>query len=120
MLRRVSSAFFTLVIICAAMGSVPVCAQKITGDIAGGVTDSSGAVVPNAAVTVENIGTKLTRTATTNEAGNFRINDLPIGTYRVAVAAPGFKTTQRNAEVAAAGLNQRQLFAAGRTAQRDH
>ena len=99
-----SAGFFRLMVICTVLGSVPVLAQKITGDIAGDVTDSSGAVVPNASVTAENIGTSLTRTATTNEAGGFRINDLPIGTYRVAVSADGFKTTQRNSEVAASGL----------------
>src|ERR1700704_4656724 len=96
-----SAGFFRLMVICTVLGSVPVLAQKITGDIAGDVTDSSGAVVPNASVTAENIGTSLTRNATTNEAGGFRINDLPIGTYRVAVSAEGFKTTQRNSEVAA-------------------
>src|SRR5260370_31485316 len=104
MLVRVGPAFLTLVIICAAIGSVPVWAQKITGDIAAEVTGSTGAVVAGVAITLENLGTKLTRTATTNEAGNFRINDLPIGTYRVAVSAPGFKTTERKAEVVAAGL----------------
>ena len=103
MLRRVGFAFLTLVIICAAFGWVPVCAQRITGDIAGDLTDSTGAVVAGAAITLENVGTKLTRTTTANEAENFRINDPPIGTYRVAVSAPGFKTTERKAEVVAPG-----------------
>ena len=78
--------------------------QKITGDISGDVTDSTGAVVPNAAVTAENVGTHLTRSATANNSGSFRITDLPIGTYKVSVSAPNFKTTVRNMEVAPSGL----------------
>ena len=94
--------FFLLVVsLCLAC---PLFAQKITGDITGVVTDSSGAVVPNAMVTAQNLGTKITRSVTTNETGGFRINGLDIGSYRLAVSAPGFKTTQRNAEVSAGGL----------------
>jgi hypothetical protein len=93
--------FLLLVSLCLAG---PVFAQKITGDIAGIVTDSSGAVVPNVAVSAENLGTKVTRTTTTNESGSFRINDLPIGTYRVAVTLAGFKTSQRNVDVSTGSL----------------
>jgi hypothetical protein len=79
-------------------------AQKISGDISGDVTDSSGAVVPHAAVTAQNIGTNVTRAANTSDTGSFRINDLPIGTYRVSVTAGGFKTLERQVEVSAGGL----------------
>jgi len=79
-------------------------AQKISGDIQGDVTDSSGAVVPNATATAENIATNLSRTATSSATGTFRINDLPIGVYKVSVAAPGFKTTERRVQVSAGGL----------------
>jgi hypothetical protein len=82
----------------------PVHAQKITGDISGNVTDSSGAVVPKAVVTVENLGTGISRSSSTSEGGEYRVNDLPIGTYKVSASASGFKTSQRNAEVSAAGL----------------
>jgi hypothetical protein len=53
----------------------PASAQTITGSIAGDVTDSSGAVVPNATVTVQSVDTGVTRTATTSNSGsqfNFR------------------------------------------------
>jgi hypothetical protein len=93
--------FLLLVSLCLAC---PVFAQKITGDITGSVTDSSGAVVANAAVTVQNTATQQSRTVATSDAGSYRVNDLQIGNYRVAVSAPGFKTTQRNVEVAAGGL----------------
>ena len=72
------------------MMSATLFAQKITGDIEGNVTDSSGAVVPNATVTARNEGTDLTRTATSSGSGNFRITDLPIGSYKITAEAPGF------------------------------
>ena len=79
--------------------TVPAFAQKITGDIEGNVTDGSGAVVPNASVTVENASVGLARTTSTSASGSFRITELPIGTYRVTVSAQGFKTLVSTAEV---------------------
>jgi Carboxypeptidase regulatory-like domain/TonB-dependent Receptor Plug Domain len=84
--------------------TIPVCAQKISGDIAGDVTDSTGAVVANATVTAEKLDTRLLRSATASSTGSFRIPELPIGIYKVSVSAPGFKTTVRNMEVSAAAL----------------
>jgi hypothetical protein len=74
-------------------------AQKITGDIEGNITDSSGAVVPNVTVTAENTGTGLSRTATTSASGNFRVPDLPVGMYKITATAPGFKTVVTSGEV---------------------
>src|ERR1700690_4284837 len=101
LIRSLELFFLLFVSLCLAC---PVLAQKITGDIAGVVTDSSGAVVPNVSVSAENLGTKITRAATTNDTGGYPINDLPIGTYRVAVTSAGFKTTQRNVDVSAGTL----------------
>ena len=78
--------------------------QKITGDISGDVTDSSGAVVPNATVTAENLGTNQTRTITTSSSGNYRLPDLPIGKYKITASATGFKTVVQNAEVLAGSV----------------
>ena len=52
---------------------LPAFAQTITGDITGVVSDHTGAVLPNATVTVVNTGTNLSRSATINDAGNYRI-----------------------------------------------
>ena len=79
-------------------------AQRITGDISGNVTDSSGAVVANVTVTVRNLGTGVERTANTNASGNYRIAELPIGDYKVSASAPGFKTSARQATVSAGAL----------------
>lgn len=69
----------------------PVYAQKITGTISGVVTDPSGAVVPNATVTITNSETGLSRTATTNSSGEYTAPDLPPGVYRVAIKQANFK-----------------------------
>ncbi|MES2393883.1 MAG: carboxypeptidase regulatory-like domain-containing protein [Acidobacteriota bacterium] len=62
----------------------------------GTVTDPSGAVVPNAKVTVHNIATREDREATTNESGNFTVANVRSGDYSVRVAVPGFETTTLN------------------------
>jgi Carboxypeptidase regulatory-like domain/TonB-dependent Receptor Plug Domain len=70
------------------------------GSILGTVQDATGAVVPNAQVTVSNIATGLERSATTDGDGNFEILSLPIGQYSVSVTAPGFKAwTQSGVEL---------------------
>ncbi|MDE0124852.1 MAG: carboxypeptidase-like regulatory domain-containing protein, partial [Bryobacterales bacterium] len=66
-----------------------------TASLAGTVTDSSGAVVPAASVTVTNSGTQFTRTSTTGENGRFLLTLLPIGSYSLEASAPGFATFQQ-------------------------
>ncbi len=63
-----------------------------TADIVGSVTDNSGAVVPNAKVTVKNLGTNQARTAQSDAASQYSVNLLPVGDYSVSVEAQGFKT----------------------------
>src|SRR5690349_8560425 len=66
-------------------------AQITTTVIYGTVTDSTGAVVPNARVTAINSDTNLSRSAQTNSQGEYRIELLPIGHYEVQVDANGFQ-----------------------------
>ncbi|MEA2541989.1 MAG: hypothetical protein QOH35_3355 [Acidobacteriaceae bacterium] len=66
-------------------------AQSSYGSSVGTITDSSGAVVPGAAVTLTNIDTGDRRTATTNAGGDYQFVNLPPGNYKVDVAATGFK-----------------------------
>src|SRR5215831_3877217 len=72
--------------------SLPVIAQVTTADIVGRVSDTSGAVLPGATVTVENIDTRATRSAVSNESGDYVFNLLPIGRYSVRIELRGFKT----------------------------
>ena len=88
------------------LASLPVHAQKITGDVAGEVTDTTGALLPNVTVKVENAAIGLSRTAVTSNSGAYRVPELPIGSYKVTASAPGFKTLVQNAEVLAGGVTQ--------------
>jgi hypothetical protein len=66
--------------------------QAITSSISGTVTDSSGAAVPGAAVTISDPSQGVTRNVTTNSAGSYLAPGLPAGTYDLSVAVTGFKT----------------------------
>src|SRR5216684_6306786 len=66
-------------------------AQSTTdGAIGGTVTDSSGAAVPNAKVTVKNTGTNAEEIVMTDDTGYFRVGKLQPATYSVSVDAQGF------------------------------
>jgi hypothetical protein len=68
--------------------------QQVTADAVGRVTDPTGALVQKAKVSIINVGTHETRKAVTNEQGDYSFNLLQIGSYKVRVEAPGFKTTE--------------------------
>jgi hypothetical protein len=63
----------------------------VTGSIIGYVRDSSGAVLPNATLTVTQTSTGYTRTATTDSSGAYSILALPPGTYRLTASMAGFE-----------------------------
>jgi len=67
-------------------------AQQDNASLLGIVMDSSGAVVPGAGVTVQNQSTSVSVKLETGAQGNFIAPVLPVGTYRVTVAAKGFQT----------------------------
>ena len=84
--------FFAVATLLVAIAvSIPTNAQTFRGTILGTVTDSSGAAVSGATVTVKNTGTGLLRTVTTDDDGNYSTPELPIGTYSVTVEKSGFK-----------------------------
>src|SRR5438477_7535583 len=78
------------------LGGNAVSAQVTTATIAGVVQDSSGAVIPGVSVTVKNLNTGITRTATTDEGGRYTIPDLSLGSYEVEGQLPGFQTEVRS------------------------
>ena len=87
------SAFVCLAALCL-LGVPSALAQSSgTGAITGTVTDPSNRSVPNATVTVTNVGTGQTRTATTGTGGDYKFSLLPPGTYRLKFSAAGFKTS---------------------------
>jgi hypothetical protein len=85
MLRRLVLAV-SLVLLASALAS----AQFDTGTITGLVTDATGAVVPNAAVTITNIETAFHRTLHTDSGGNFTASALPSGNYVLTASASNF------------------------------
>jgi carboxypeptidase family protein len=72
-------------------------AQSTGGRIRGTVTDSSGAAIAGAKVTLINEGTSAARDAETNASGAYLFLEVPVGSYEVDVAATGFKKYVRKA-----------------------
>ncbi|MBS1803206.1 MAG: carboxypeptidase regulatory-like domain-containing protein [Acidobacteria bacterium] len=82
---------FRNVLFFAALTSLSLSAQQITGSFRGTVTDPSGAVISNATVTARQAETGLSRDTTTDRSGNYVILELPVGHYSLHVAAKGFQ-----------------------------
>src|SRR5580693_1773267 len=68
-------------------------AQDVTATITGTVTDPSGAAVVGATVTAKSVERGLTYAEVTNEAGLYRISQLPVGNYELRVEKEGFQTS---------------------------
>src|SRR5213594_732498 len=71
-------------------------AQTGAGALTGIVSDQSGAKVPGATVTATNQATNVAYTAVSNEAGNYSITSVPVGTYVIKAELSGFKTVTTN------------------------
>jgi hypothetical protein len=83
------------VFIMTALLQLPLKAQNFYGSIVGIVTDSGGAVVPGASLTVTNNGTGQVVKVQTDGGGNYSVADLFPANYKVAVEISGFKQTER-------------------------
>src|ERR1035438_316499 len=77
--------------IVALLFTVAALAQSDRGTITGTVSDSTGAVVPSAAITARNVETGATSEAATTATGNYTIASLPAGSYELTVEVAGFK-----------------------------
>jgi hypothetical protein len=82
---------------------LPRASAQDLASISGTVTDPSGAVVSGAAVEVENTDTGAVRNAITDDAGQFRVPSLPVGTYAVHVRKEGFTEEVRSGVQLAVG-----------------
>ncbi|WP_035350958.1 TonB-dependent receptor [Edaphobacter aggregans] len=82
-----------VLLLCATFATQFALAQVDTSSLNGTVTDSSGAMVPKANITVQNKATRSEVRATTNENGTFTITNLAPGTYDLRAEAAGFQTT---------------------------
>jgi hypothetical protein len=85
-----------MVMVCLLVTATSILAQSDTSSMSGTVTDVSGALVPNAQVTIHNNATLADRTITSNENGAFTLTNLAPGDYSVRATKPGFQTTTLN------------------------
>src|SRR3954447_26887514 len=80
--------------VLALIASLPAFSQAITAKVSGTVSDPSGAVVPNASVTIHNQQTSQARVGKTDAGGGYEFTFLPIGSYSLSVEAAGFQKAE--------------------------
>jgi hypothetical protein len=90
---------------------LPLCCStafaQTTGTINGQISDPTGAAVPDASITAENVATGLARKAVSNSVGSYLVSSLPPGPYKVTVEHPGFKTYAQSGITVIVGENAR-------------
>jgi hypothetical protein len=90
----VFSCMAVLALSLAIVGAVS--AQVISGDLVGTVLDKTGAAVPGAHIEAVNVDTGAKLETEANDSGEYRLNNLPVGTYNVSASASSFGTTTVN------------------------
>jgi Carboxypeptidase regulatory-like domain len=101
---------FCVVCLSVLLSALGTLAQIQNGQFTGTVTDPSGAAIANAKVTATNLGTNLSVSTTTSQAGLYKFNQLPTGTYRITAEASGFRTFANNSVGLDAGTVERVDF----------
>src|SRR5258708_34386221 len=102
MMNHDSSRWLVRSAICLLPAGVGMAQMAGSGTIKGTITDSSGAIIPQATVTAVNVATGVQTSRPTTGAGLYVLSPLPAGEYNVRVAAPGFQTlTQEHVVVSA-------------------
>src|ERR1700751_3080786 len=97
-MRRVLGSIFVLTLLVAAGYS-----QTFRGAINGTVNDPTGAMVSGANVRATNVATGVTLATTTTSDGQFAFQDIPVGTYKIAVSAGGFSSVTTDNVTVTAG-----------------
>src|SRR5215469_2562400 len=96
---------FSVCLLLLFMGAGQSFAQVDTGAILGSVSDSSGARISGATVTLTNEGTNATLSTTTGDDGLYKFTPLRIGSYKITVSQQGFQTTTQTAITVNVGAN---------------
>src|SRR5262245_57000582 len=99
----------TLFLVLIATASLSL-AQQTTATFAGLVTDATSAVLPGADVQLINEGTSAALQQLTSETGEFIFNYIPVGTYTLKIALPGFKGYEGRSIPLSAAQNVRRTF----------
>jgi Carboxypeptidase regulatory-like domain len=95
LMRKVQSlclALGCLALVVLLFGANATFAQEVTAAITGTVTDPSGAAIAGATVTAKSVERGISYTNTTNDAGIYRIAQLPVGNYDLRIEKTGFET----------------------------
>jgi carboxypeptidase family protein len=85
---------FLFLLVCVSWVPRVICQTAGTGALTGTVKDPSGAVIPNATVTITSVDTGQVRTTMTGADGVYKFSLLPPGNYRVRIEAGGFKPVE--------------------------
>ena len=84
----------------------PLLAQNPRGSLRGAVQDTTGARVPSAKIVVESEDSSIRREATSEDRGEFRLDELIPGAYRVTVTAAGFTQAQARVSIAVSSVRE--------------
>jgi Carboxypeptidase regulatory-like domain/TonB dependent receptor len=94
-MRRLAIAFLLIAAVILFLSPDRAAGQAVNATLLGTVTDSSGGTVAGAQVTVVEMNTGVTRSASTNDSGNYEFPNLLPGVYQVTVKHPGFRQERR-------------------------
>ena len=108
-MKKTSKIFFSSLMIAFGLllFAPPMFSQTFKATVVGLVTDSTGAVVPNATVKIIQDGTNQSQTVTTNDDGTYVINQLDPGSYTLRVESANFKTAVKTGLVLEAANSTR-------------
>ncbi|MBW4037854.1 MAG: TonB-dependent receptor [Acidobacteria bacterium] len=92
--KRLSLLWLLMVVVLIAAGPRVLVGQEMAGTFTGVITDTSGAVVPNAKITIrlDGVGAE-DRVVMSNGSGNYTATNLPAGSYTIIITAPGFQVS---------------------------
>jgi hypothetical protein len=81
-------------------------AQNSRGSLRGSVQDATGARIPAARIVIQSADGSTQREASTEDRGEFRLDDLPPGSYRITASAAGFAPAQANVHIAISSVRE--------------
>jgi len=91
---RILGVFLNLVVLLIALNGARLNAQATSGNLVGTIYDPSGAIIAGAEITATNEDTNVASTTHTTSAGDYRFENMLVGSYRLSVSAPGFSNSE--------------------------